>query len=310
MSRGRKREHYQWNLDIIGEDSVAAEAEVVATAVAAMTQLGFSHDDFRVRFSSRALLGDLLLKLGIAADLHAPVFLALDKRGKADDDEIGRLLENAGIDAGRIGDIRGLLSIESFEDALGVLQTETAASSRLRRFMDILERHGIADVVTFDIGIVRGLAYYTGLVFEAFDRDRRFRAIFGGGRYDNLLADIGGKPATGVGLGFGDVVVAEQLADRTGISVRRGPKVAVGFMEDAQQNMAVSVAATLRAERKSVDLALHPEKAKHFFSRVGKSGAREAIYIGPDDLAKGTLRVKDLASREEREISMTEPDAS
>ena len=127
----------------------------------------------------------------------------------------------------------------------------------------------------------------TGIVFEAFDTAREFRAIFGGGRYDNLLSDIGGKPETAVGLGFGDVVVAELLAARGRLPAQAQGSggLAVSYMQPEQRAAAMSIAAARRRAGTPVDLALAPEKAKHFFARAAKAGCAQAIYLGPDDLA-------------------------
>jgi histidyl-tRNA synthetase len=147
-------------------------------------------------------------------------------------------------------------------------------------------------------------------VFEGFDTAHSLRAIFGGGRYDNLLSDIGGKPATAVGLGFGDVVIAELLADK-GIlphpSAQRD--VAVAFMDDTQRLAALQITRILRESGINVDVGLHPEKPKNFFGRAGKGGFRRAILVGPDDLTRGTVRIKNLADRTETEMSLSTPPA-
>jgi histidyl-tRNA synthetase len=250
------------------------------------------------------LLSDLLAGMGIEPSFHAATFLALDKKGKIPDEEIRALLEAAGLDDGRIGRIFGILDIGSLDAAAQLLKAATPALDNMRRFEDILGAAGIRQAVKFDISVVRGLSYYTGIVFEAFDVNRQFRAIFGGGRYDNLLRDVGGKPATGVGLGFGDVVVAEILKDLDRLQrAADGSCTAVSYMEEGQQALAISVAAALRAGGRNVDLALRSEKPKAFFSRAGRGSFTEGIYIGPDDVARGTLRIKDLASRTEREVA-------
>jgi len=302
-TRGRKREHYQWNLDIVGEADVAAEVEVVATAVDALRGLGLGPEEVAVTFSSRALLTDLLLKLGISRDHHDATFLALDKRGKIDDSQIEELLTAEGVDAGAIPDIFSLLSIQSFDDAVGLLGEPTDASRGVVRFLELAETVGIADMLRFDIAVIRGLAYYTGIVFEAFDVDRKFRAVFGGGRYDNLLAQVGGKAATGVGLGFGDVVIAELLADRGRSAPSPAAQVVVGFMAEEQRAMAMRLANRLRTEGATVELALAPDrKPGRFFGRADKQGFARAAYIGPDDAARGSVRLKELATREETEV--------
>lgn len=307
-TRGRKREHYQLNLDIIGEPSIAAEAEVIATAANAMQRLGLTANHYRIRFSSRALLSDLLLKLGIEASHHAATFLALDKRGKLPDAAIRDLLLKEGVNAATIPLIFNLLEVDTLEQAREMLDENTDAYCDVQQFLATLEAYGIADLLEFDIAVIRGLAYYTGIVFEAFDVEHKFRAIFGGGRYDNLLGDIGGKPATGVGLGFGDVVIAE-LLEAAALAPKQDDQAArlsVGFMEPAQHITAVRIAAAFRQKGESVSLALSPEKPKTFFSRAGKSAASRAIYIGPDDIASGTVRIKTLADRSQKTIPLAE----
>ncbi len=307
-TRGRKREHYQWNLDIVGEPSPAAEIEIVAAAAAALRALGLDGRDVRVRFSSRALLAELLVGLGIAPEHHAATFLALDKRGKIHDDEIRALLVAERLDAAACDKVFALLAIRSLDEAAALL-TAPAASAALRnleQFLSFARAYGLADMLTFDISVIRGLAYYTGIVFEGFDTRGELRAIFGGGRYDNLLATVGGQPATGVGLGFGDVVIAELLADLGKTPDARTPwDVGVGFMQPEQQMTAMAVAAALRRRGERVDLALGTEKPRKFFQRVGNSAAQRAIFIGPDDVANGTVKIKVLADRTETEVALT-----
>ena len=292
MTKGRKREHYQWNLDIIGEDSVLAEAEVIGTACDALRRMGLSPADFKVHVSSRKFLGELLAKSGIAADRHAQVFLALDKRGKMPDAEIAAMLKDGG------------LSDAEIEATFAIMETKDySACPELVELFRLAEIAGFADCLEFDISVIRGLSYYTGVVFECFDAKGEFRAIFGGGRYDNLLTTIGGEPATAVGLGFGDVVVTELLKARLGedaATARKG--VAVGFMFPEQRDAAVAFAAKLRKDGESVDLSLRSQKPKKFFSHAAESGAAEAVFLGPDDVEKGVARMKDLSTREEKEV--------
>ena len=305
MTRGRKREHYQWNLDVIGEDSVLAEVEVVAAAVHALSLMGLEQGHYRVRFSNRALLSELLQHLGVAADHHAAAFLALDKRGKIADDQISQLLHASGVDAATAGRVLEILAISSLDEVAAVVGDKSPALSRTREFAELADAAGISGAICFDVSVIRGLAYYTGIVFEAFDSDGKFRAIFGGGRYDDLLGDVGGRPATGVGLGFGDVVVAELLADRGAIpGATARTAAAVGYMDDGQRTPAVKVAAALRRKGGIIDLATHAEKARAFFARVGNGDFSEAIYIGPDDLVGGTIRIKDLATRQDRAVAV------
>ena len=305
MSRGRKREHYQWNLDIIGEPAITAEAEVVAAAVRALGQLGLGPADVQVLCNSRALLADLFARAGIAADHHAALFLALDKRGKMEDHAIADLLAQQGLDRAAIDAAFRVMTLDSFEAAQALLGSDTPASAELASFFELAADHGIRDSVRFDISIIRGLGYYTGIVFECFDTARQFRAIFGGGRYNNLLAMLGGQPLPAVGLGFGDVVIVEVLSEK---GKRPAPHdeglLFVGYMDDAQRQPAIRLATAMRNQGRNVNLGLAREKPKAFFARAGKSGVGEAVYLGPDDLARGVARVKNLADRSERELPL------
>jgi histidyl-tRNA synthetase len=304
MSKGRKREHFQWNLDIVGEDSLAAEVEILCAAADALRALGLNAGDYYVHFNSRALLADLLTASGIAPGLHSACFMALDKRGKIPDDEIRILLEQNGVSREDDDRLFGVFSIGSLEEVRQRIGAGTPSLASVESFTALAARSGLGSVLRFDLSIIRGLSYYTGIVFEAFDAQRRFRAIFGGGRYDNLLSDIGGVRATAVGLGFGDVVVADLLTDlqRLPHLARAALDVAVGFMDETQRAAAGSIARALRQSGQNVDMALSPEKAKHFFSRTGKGEFVEAVYIGPDDVARGKVRIKRLDTRTEREM--------
>jgi histidyl-tRNA synthetase len=294
MTKGRKREHYQWNIDIIGEDSVLAEVEVIGAACDALRRMGLSSADFKVHVSSRRFLGELLEKSGIPANLHAQVFLALDKRGKMPDEEIAAMLRDGGLGDADVKATFAIMDLKIFEGC-----------PELEELFRMAEIAGFADCLEFDISVIRGLSYYTGIVFECFDTAGEFRAIFGGGRYDNLLTTIGGEPTSAVGLGFGDVVVTELLKARLGeeaARVKRG--VAVGFMFPEQRDAAVKLAARLRKEGAAVDLSLSNQKPKKFFSHADSSGAAKAVFLGPDDVEKGVARMKDMESREETEICL------
>ena len=294
MTKGRKREHYQWNVDIIGEDSILAEVEVIGAACDALRRMGLSPKDFKVHVSSRKFLGELLAKSGIAAEKHAQVFLALDKRGKMPDEEIAAMLKDGG------------LTDEEVSATFRIMETKSFAECpELCELFRLAEIAGFADCLTFDISVIRGLSYYTGVVFECFDTAGEFRAIFGGGRYDNLLTTIGGEPTSAVGLGFGDVVVTELLKSRLGENAAAAKKgVAVGFMFPEQRDAAVKLAAKLRKEGESVNLSLKNQKPKRFFSHADQSGAAKAVFLGPDDVEKGIARIKNLETREESELRL------
>ncbi len=308
MTRGRKREHYQWNMDIVGESAITAEAEILAAAATALGMMGLPDRSYKIRVNNRALLAELLGKSGIPPEHHPAVFLALDKRGKISDQDIEAILTAEGLDSDASRRTFKLLEVETLEQAEALAGSDSPALKRLRDLFALVRLYGIGDRVVFDMSVIRGLAYYTDIVFEAFDTDRKFRAIFGGGRYDNLLATVGGAPTPAVGLGFGDVVIMEILREmlgETAAAARNG--VTVGYMFAEQRDAATRLASRLRAEGEKVDLMLTSLKPKQFFARASAGTSADAIFIGPDDVAKRTARRKHLDSRTETEITL--PDA-
>ena len=305
MTRGRKREHYQLNMDIIGSQDVLCEAEILGAAVHAMRTMGMPDDAWRIHVSSRALLGELLAVSGIAETQHPAVFIALDKRGKISDEEIASLLRAEGLDDAAIEKTFKLLAVNSLDEAAALAGENSPAIQNLKDLFATAQAMGYADLLMFDIAVIRGLSYYTGIVFEAFDAQRKFRAIFGGGRYDSLLALVGGQPMPAVGMGFGDVVVGEVLREVLGEEApvaREG--YCIGYMTDAERPAAIALAARLRAEGQRVDLSLLAQKPKHFFGKAGNSSARFAIFLGPDDVASGAAQVKDLQTRDAQQIAL------
>ena len=306
MTKGRKREHYQWNVDIIGEPSILAEVEVIGAAVDALRRMGLTTKDFKVHVSNRRLLSEILEGSGIPPDKHAQVFLALDKRGKMPDEEIAHMLRDGGVSEDGVRKTFEILTLKDLKDVKGLLGSEESRGvGELQELFRLAEVAGFADALVFDISVIRGLSYYTGVVFECFDTAGEFRAVFGGGRYDNLLTTIGGEPATAVGLGFGDVVVTELLKARLGADAVRAAKgVAVGFMFPEQREAALRLATRLRAEGESVNLSLKPLKPKKFFAHASDAAAAKAAFIGPDDVERGVVRLKDLATREETETCL------
>ena len=190
-TRGRKREHYQLNLDIIAEESISAEAEVLFAAVNALRKMGVPDEAYRIRVSNRALLSELLLSLGVKEQFHQGAFIALDKKGKIPREQIEAILREEGLDDEACTAAFNLMDISSLEDAEKLAGEGSPAIKQIRELFALLDAYGIGNQAVFDISVIRGLSYYTGIVFEAFDTKGEFRAIFGGGRYDNLLSTIG-----------------------------------------------------------------------------------------------------------------------
>jgi histidyl-tRNA synthetase len=194
------------------------------------------------------------------------------------------------------------LQLRDLEAVAGEVAAESPALAELRRLLELLDAYGLADRVEFDASIVRGLAYYTGIVFEAFDRERKLRAICGGGRYDHLVETLGGPPIPAVGFGFGDSVIAELLSDRGLLpECPRTLDAAVYAFGDTERPAAVRLASTLRGDGRSVELVLGPTKLKRALADADRAGARCFYLIGPDELARGIVVVRDLQTGNQTE---------
>lgn len=215
--RGRLREHYQLNVDIVGEASEVADAELLCVAVDIMRELGLTHEDVRARVSDRRLLSAVLEAVGVTAEQRPTVFAVFDKVARQPREVSEQKLTAAGLATPTIERVLALASGTTFEELQREFGATPAAKESVARFAKYLEHCdalGIGAWVTLDLSIVRGLAYYTGIVFELFDAKGELRAICGGGRYDDLLKAIGGADLPALGFGMGDVVLAELLTER------------------------------------------------------------------------------------------------
>jgi len=299
QQRGRLREHFQLNCDLVGEASPLADAEMIALAIDMCRELGLTAADFRVRLSDRTVLHTILIKGGLPSERFADALGVIDK------------LERVGVEASRVrlgeiglGDHVDLLlevaAIRSRERLHAVARQHglESADFLFSQVLDALEQMELSDFVEVDLSIVRGLAYYTGTVFELFDRQGKMRAICGGGRYDTLLATLGGVDLPSVGFGMGDVVLGELLKERGLRPV--APSTTQAFVAAATPEDLPTVL-QLAHELRDADIA-----TEYAFSGValGKQlkqadarGARLVLVIGPDDRARGEVQLRDFADK-------------
>ena len=185
------------------------------------------------------------------------------------------------------------------------LDKSSSAISELNMLFELIEAYGMSEWVQFDASVVRGLAYYTGSVFEAHDREGKFRAICGGGRYDNLLSTLGGKDLPATGFGFGDMVIMELLAEKGLIpELISGVDDIVLPLNQDLRDIAVRVAASLRLSDRTVDLVLEDKKIKWAFKHAERVGAKRLVLLAPDEWSRKMIKVKDLETGEEKELSL------
>jgi histidyl-tRNA synthetase len=311
QQRGRLREHFQWNVDIVGEAGVAADAEVLAVALDGLRALGLTSEDFVARVSDRGLLAALLRVVGVAEERMGGAFAVIDKIERTPPEKVeDGLRADAGLDHGQVETLLGLLGAEgldALEAGFGAYADVAPELARLRAYVETLDAMGLGDFVEVDLRIVRGLAYYTGIVFEIFDRKGELRAVCGGGRYDRLLELVGGEPLPAVGFGMGDVVLGELLAER-GLIPEYAPEVDyfVVPVTPEQRPETLRIAHLLRDRGHSVAYALRDQAVGRQMKAATREGARTVLVLGPDELAAGTIVARDMKSGEERSIPLSE----
>ena len=305
--RGRGREHYQWNVDIWGTTEISADAELISVLVTFFEGIGLTAKDIVIRVSSRKVLEEVLGSLGLEGDIFAQTCIIVDKMDKLSSDIIEEQLSDLGHDSKVVATIQTVLGIKDMNSLQKALKDESAAVSELNLLFDAIDSYGISEWVEFDASIVRGLAYYTGAVFEAHDRTGEFRAICGGGRYDNLLSTLGGKDLPATGFGFGDMVIMELLTEKGLIPelVSDIDDIVIPLNSDLR-NAAVMVAASLRNSGRTVDLVLEDKKMKWGFKHAERIGAARLVLLAPDEWSRKMVKIKDLDTGEESEISLND----
>lgn len=306
QQRGRLREHFQLNCDLIGEPGHLADAEIVALAIDAVRVFGLGPEDFRVRLSDRRLLSALLGAKGVSEAQTGIVYQVFDKLRRTPEEVSLRRLGDGGLSPGTSEELLDLARARSWDRLAGdpSLQPALGEGESLRQTFDALRAMGFGDYLELDLGIVRGLAYYTGTVFELFDAKGELRAICGGGRYDNLLQSLGGVDLPALGFGMGDVVLTELLRER-GKAPPTEPTVDVFLAAISHDDIAevLGLARELRDAGLRVEYALAPQAVGKQLKLADARGARVAIVVGPDDRARGEVMVKDLRGKGQVPVS-------
>jgi len=308
--KGRLREFFQWNIDIIGVDDVLADAEVIFCAIDYLQQVQLTSKDIVVKISSRKMLAELLMAIGIAEEQLESLYTLLDKRSKLPQDTFAALLEEKVIDADKRQKINELMSIKSVEQLNGIVELSAKAKesvNELIRLFELLEVMEVSNFCEFDIGIVRGLAYYTGIVFEIYDRGSELRAIGGGGRYDNLLKQFGGPDIPATGFGIGDCVLGILLEEKGLLRRQIGQQLDffVAFVDKQFSQRALEITAKLRRQGKSAGFDYKGGGLGKQLKQASAQNARKCIIIG-DELKDNKLVIKDMASGQQKEVDYDE----
>jgi histidyl-tRNA synthetase len=306
QQRGRLREHFQLNCDLIGEPGHLADVEIVALAIDAVRAFGLGPADVRVRISDRRLLGAVLEGLEVGEARTPVVYQVFDKLRRTPENVSVERLGGAGIPAPVVQRLLGAARARSWaelEAVGGGVERALPQGEPLRRTIEALGAMGFGEYLDLDLGIVRGLAYYTGTVFELFDARGELRAICGGGRYDNLLQSLGGVDLPALGFGMGDVVLTELLRDR-GLAPPAPASVDVFLAAITADDIphVLALARELRDGGMRVEYALAPQAVGKQLKLADGRNARLAVIVGPDDRARGEVMVKDLRGKGQESV--------
>ena len=308
QQRGRLREHFQLNMDIIGEADVSADAELLAAAIDIMRELDLSSEDVVARVSDRRLLNALLRGIGIDEPQMAAAYAALDKLDRDPRDVLEHRLAAARVSASASAQLFELAGSTADEGAFTQVVSAAGASAEwdnLRRYLDHADSLGVREWVKLDLSIVRGLAYYTGIVFELFDAKGELRAICGGGRYDTLLESLGGVSLPALGFGMGDVVLGELLRSRGKMpAAEAAVDVWVAYGDAGTVEDAMRLAARLRARGRSVEYALGSQKLARQLKAAHTARARETVVIATPELSAGEGMVRRSDEKGERKVQL------
>jgi histidyl-tRNA synthetase len=309
MQKGRGRCFFQFNADIFGEPGPEAEIELTALLTQCLAAFGLTEEDFYVRLSDRNLWFFYLEALGLDEPRVRGVLGAVDKFEKYGDDAFKGYTEQFGeLEAGVKAKVLAFLQIKTLaalEQALAPLASDKLAArlADWRKLLGGLEAMGLARFIAVDLGVVRGLAYYTGFVFEAFDRKGELRALAGGGRYDDLVEKLGGPALPAVGFAIGDMTFALLLEQRGLMpSFVQAPDVYCVIGGEAGRRAAFADIHALRAAGRRVDYPMKEVAFGKQFKAAADSGAKLALIYGDDEVAKGVVKIRDLTGRTEREV--------
>lgn len=312
--RGRLREHFQLNVDIVGAPEVEADAELLAVALSVQLELGLTRDDVVARVNDRRIVAGALEILGVPEARLASVYGVLDKFRKVSSPEtFTAMLKEAGVPEASTPELTRLCEgsvpvFEWFAPHLDAVDESTRrAVANLERYRELMHERGLGELVELDFSIVRGLAYYTGIVFELYDRKGKERAICGGGRYDDLVASLGGPDVPALGFGMGDVVLSLILRDR-GLMPEAPSRADVVVIPVGEQLAAVARKVTDELRRADIraESPYSPAGVTKDLKAANQHRVRYAVIVGPDEWAAREVNVKDLTTGEQSRVALGE----
>jgi histidyl-tRNA synthetase len=297
--KGRSREFFQWNIDMLGASSPEADAELIAVAATFLKLAGLTPQQASIFVNNRRLMDAQFDALGVPPEKRLEISNLVDRRTKTDPAKWDATILGVGFSQGQLDGLKALLANYDLWQK----------SDELARLFKALEALGVKEYVRFDPNIMRGLLYYTGTVFEAFDLSGSVRrAILGGGRYDNLLSDVGGSPLSGVGFAMGDVVIGLILQEKGLIPpfVPSPAPVLMTVFDEARWLDSYTLSTELRASGLNVLTYPEPAKLPRQFKFADRMGIRVTLVIGPDEAANGQVTIKNLNTSTQQTVARAE----
>ncbi len=293
--KGRTREFFQWNIDLIGVDSAEADAELVAICASFLKRAGISPGQIAIKINHRKFMEEQLSRVGIHSEIKKQVFQLIDR--------IDKLTHSEWMEYGReVG-----LTEEQLNEVINILNNKELCreSQELTRIFDVLKVLGVADYVKFDARIIRGLDYYTGTVFEAWDVGGDGRAVLGGGHYDDLVADVGGAPLAGVGFAMGDVMITLLLEKYGRIPDLKPLRDSVLVTLFDQNSALASVALANQLRQENLKVICYPEvgKLQKQVKFADRMEIRFVVVLGPDEINSGCATIKDMQEHTQMTVS-------
>lgn len=284
--KGRSREFYQWNVDLIGTDSIQADAEVIAVICEFLKSIGLIPEQVKILVNNRRLMDACLDDLGFTTDQKPSIHKLIDRIDKMSSNTWEQYAVDININPQQLKDLKNILNDDLMWEK----------SEELVELIESLKWLGFSEYIQFDPKIVRGLDYYTGTVFEAKEMTGNFRAICGGGRYDNLVADVGGSPLTGVGFAMGDVVI-QLVLESLGLipqTINQPNSVFVTIFDGECMPFSYQIANLLRESGMNVILNPGIEKLNKQFKYADRLGVNFVIVVGPDEIRESTVTIRNL----------------
>ena len=314
VQRGRLREFFQWNVDVIGSESPVADAEVMLVGIEALRRLGLGVQDFRVHISNRQLIAALFTVAGLDGAELPTAYALLDKAAKVKGDALASDWNKKFGERLAYEQLMAWLEIDSLTSLQETLNSSLPSSDMLddalgqtQAVLEALGAFGVSDFVRLDLKIVRGLAYYTGPVFEFFDTSQNERAICGGGRYDDLLGKLGKQREPAVGFGMGDVVLSLLLEEKGLLdeSARQGGVVVIDAVENLRDEV-MRVAAALRRAGVLTSFGYQQQGLAKQLKQADKRGCAAAIILGDETRQHGHCQIKMMADGSTRTVALTD----